>query len=48
MVTNVVYQGGEPHHSETVTIERINEVAVYYPLLESSVHEMEVEMLVGI
>lgn len=47
-VTHIVHQGGEPHHSEPVTVERTNEVSVYNPFLESSVHEVEVEVLVGI
>jgi hypothetical protein len=48
MGTDVEDQGGEPHHSETVTIERSYEVSVHNPFLETSVHEMEVEVLVGI
>ena len=47
-VTYVVDQSREPHHSETITIERTDKVAVHNPLLESSIHKMEVEILVRI
>lgn len=47
-VTNVVDQCREPHHSESVTIERSHEVSVHYPFLEASVHKVEVEVLIRI
>lgn len=46
--TDVVNQSWEPHHSEAVAVERTHEVAVHNPFLETSVHEVEIEVLVGV
>jgi hypothetical protein len=48
LFTYIVNQGREPHYSESITIERTNEISIYHPFLKSSIHVMEVEVLVGI
>ena len=46
--TDVVEEGGEPHHSEAIAVEGSNDVPIDDPLLESTEHVVEVEVLVGI
>lgn len=46
-VTDEHEESGEPHGSEAVAVETAHEVAVDPVALEASVHEVEVELLVG-
>jgi hypothetical protein len=47
MSTDEVEEGGEPHDSEPIAVDAANQPSVHEEFLDSSVHVVEVELLVG-
>ena len=45
-VTDIKEESREPHNSESVTVKRSHKVSVNHPFFKSSIHKVEVEVLV--
>ena len=45
--TGIVEEDREPHNSEAISIERSNDISIHNPFFESSIHVVEVEVLIG-